>query len=78
MTGNSHIGEPIEALRFFVTKSRLSDQRVSELMGVAVETLRHWLTGQSVPRRQSLSDIQYFLARHRIIEVGFRQYEIKC
>ena len=54
----------LDALRRFMTDSDLSDQRISLLMGVEIETLRRWVTGTSNPRKNSLQKIHSFLQWH--------------
>ena len=54
----------IDALRRFMINSDLSDQRISRLMGVEIETLRTWIAGTAIPRKQSLNKISSFLKWH--------------
>ena len=54
----------LDALRRFITNSDLSDQRISLLMGVEIETLRTWVTGTANPRKNSLNKIRSFLVWH--------------
>jgi len=54
----------LDALRRFMINSDLSDQRISRLMGVEIETLRAWIAGTANPRKQSLSKISSFLKWH--------------
>ena len=54
----------MEALRNFVQESALSDNRISLMMGIAVESLRQWLAGSTNPRQKSLHEIHEFLTKH--------------
>jgi hypothetical protein len=54
----------MNALRDFVSESALSDNRISLMMGIAVESLRQWLAGSTNPRQKSLHEIHEFLTRH--------------
>ena len=54
----------LDALRRYMTDSDLSDQRISLLMGVEIETLRRWVTGTANPRKNSLHKIHSFLQWH--------------
>jgi len=54
----------LDALRRFMINSDLSDQRISRLMGVEIETLRTWMAGTANPRKQSLNKICSFLKWH--------------
>ena len=54
----------LDALRRFMINSDLSDQRISRLMGVEIETLRTWIAGTANPRKQSLNKIRSFLKWH--------------
>jgi len=54
----------LDALRRFMINSDLSDQRISRLMGVEIETLRAWMAGTANPRKQSLYKIRSFLTWH--------------
>jgi DNA-binding transcriptional regulator YiaG len=54
----------VTALRNFVQESELSDNRISLMMGIAVESLRQWLAGSANPRRKSLQEIRAFLTKH--------------
>jgi hypothetical protein len=54
----------VEALRQFVRKSALSDKRISMMMGIAIESLRNWVSGSSIPREKSLQQIKEFLEKH--------------
>ena len=54
----------LDALRRFMINSDLSDQRISGLMGVEIETLRAWMAGTANPRKQSLNKISSFLKWH--------------
>ncbi len=65
MTGNDSIEVIVlDALRRFMINSDLSDQRISRLMGVEIETLRTWVTGTANPQRNSLNKICSFLEWH--------------
>jgi DNA-binding transcriptional regulator YiaG len=54
----------IDALRRFAANSDLSDQRISRLMGVEVETFRTWIAGTANPQKRSLNEIRSFLKWH--------------
>jgi len=54
----------LDALRRFMINSDLSDQRISRLMGVEIETLRTWIAGTANPRKRSLNKITSFLKWH--------------
>jgi DNA-binding transcriptional regulator YiaG len=54
----------VAALRSFVQESELSDNRISLMMGIAVESLRQWLAGSANPRQKSLYEIRAFLSKH--------------
>jgi transcriptional regulator with XRE-family HTH domain len=54
----------LDALRRFMINSDLSDQRISRLMGVEIETLRNWMAGTANPQKQSLNKISSFLKWH--------------
>jgi hypothetical protein len=54
----------LEALRRFTANSDLSDQRISRLMGVEIETLRTWIAGTANPQKRSLNEIRSFLKWH--------------
>ena len=54
----------LDALRRFMINSDLSDQRISRLMGVEIETLRTWIAGTANPRKHSLNKIRSFLKWH--------------
>jgi hypothetical protein len=54
----------LDALRRYMTNSDLSDQRISRLMGVEIETLRTWLAGKAIPQRNSVAKIRSFLEWH--------------
>jgi hypothetical protein len=54
----------LEALRQFVRRSALSDKRISMMMGIAIESLRNWVSGSSIPREKSLQQIKEFLEKH--------------
>ena len=53
----------IDALRRFMINSDLSDQRISRLMGVEIETLRTWIAGTANPRKQRRSEVLRY-SRH--------------
>jgi hypothetical protein len=50
----------LDALRRFMLNSDLSDQRISRLMGVEIETLRTWVAGTANPQKKSLNKIRSF------------------
>jgi DNA-binding transcriptional regulator YiaG len=65
MTGNqSSVAIALDALRGFMTHANLSDQRISRLMGVEIETLRTWVAGTANPQKNSLAKIRSFLEWH--------------
>ena len=41
-----------DTLRRFMLNSDLSDQRISRLMGVEIETLRTWVAGTANPQKK--------------------------
>jgi hypothetical protein len=63
-SGNHKEERLLNALRNFVQESALSDNRISLMMGIAVESLRQWLAGATIPRQKSLREIHEFLSRH--------------
>jgi hypothetical protein len=54
----------LDALRRFMTDSDLTDQRISRLMGVEIESLRTWIAGTANPQKRSLNQIRSFLKWH--------------
>jgi DNA-binding transcriptional regulator YiaG len=54
----------LDALRRFMLNSDLSDQRISRLMGVEIETLRTWVAGTANPQKKASTKSVPFLKWH--------------